>query len=274
MTSANRFNLIAPIAILVSNRYLLWKLVRRNMEMRYKSSVLGFCWSFIQPLLMLCVYTFVFSVVFNAKWGVGVGESRGAFAIIMFCGMALFSIFSESVNLSCGVVVYNPNYVKKVVFPLEVLPFAQVISSFILGMAWFILLFVGVLIYFKTLYWTMLLLPIILFPLLLFSSGISYFVSATAVYLRDTQYIIGVILQILFFVTPIFYSIEAVPEQFRWILQINPLSIWIGEARNIFLFGKMPSWVHLGISYLVSIAVFALGFSWFHKIKKGFANVL
>lgn len=256
------------------NRYLLKQLVLRNIAARYKGSLLGLLWSFIQPLMMLCVYTFVFSVVFKARWGVETGGGRGAFAIIMFCGMALFNIFSESVNSSCTIVVGNPNFVKKVIFPLEILPLAQVISTCVLGSAWFILLFFGALFIFGTLSFTMLLLPLILLPLAIFSLGIAYFVASLGVYVRDTQYVVGVILQILFFMTPIFYPIQAVPEKFRWPLQLNPMTILIEEARKVFLYGALPNWLLLGIALLVSLLVLQLGFAWFYKTKKGFADVL
>ena len=108
--------------IVWTNRFLLRSLIVRNIASRYRGSFLGLIWSFVHPLMMLCVYTFVFSVVFKARWGIDTGGGRGAFAIIMFCGMAMFNIFSESVSNSCGVVVANPNFVKKVIFPLEILP--------------------------------------------------------------------------------------------------------------------------------------------------------
>ena len=260
--------------IIWTNRFLLRSLVVRNIASRYRGSFLGLIWSFVHPLMMLCVYTFVFSVVFKARWGIDTGGGRGAFAIIMFCGMAMFNIFSESVSNSCGVVVDNPNFVKKVIFPLEILPLAQVAASLILGMVWFILLFLGTIFIFGKISFTMLLLPLVLLPLAIFSLGISYFVASLGVYIRDTQYLIGVILQILFFMTPIFYPLQAVPERFRWPLQLNPLTILIEEARKVFLYGELPNWLFLGIAFLVSCLVLHLGFIWFHKTKKGFADVL
>lgn len=260
--------------IIWKNTDLLKQFVIRNIVSRYRGSFLGILWSFIQPLLMLCVYTFVFSVVFKARWGVDTGDSRGAFAIIMFCGMALYNIFAESVNLCCGVIVSNPNFVKKVIFPLEVLPLAQTVSTFILGTVWFILLLLGVVFIFGKISFTMLLLPLILFPLFLFTLGISYFVSSLGVYVRDTSYAVQVILQILFFMTPIFYPIQAIPEKFRWPLQLNPLTVLIEEARKVFLYGQFPNWNFLGVSFLVSLIILHLGFVWFTKTKKGFADVL
>ena len=268
------FDIFLLPKIIWKNRELLKQFVLRNITSRYRGSFLGLLWSFVQPLMMLCVYTFVFSVIFKARWGVDTGDSRGAFAIIMFCGMALYNIFSESVNTACGVISGNPNFVKKVIFPLEILPAAQTGACFILGTVWFILLFLGVIFIYGKLSFTMLLLPLVLLPHFLFTLGISYFVSSLGVYVRDTPYAVGVILQILFFMTPIFYPIQAIPEQYRWPLQMNPLTILIEETRKIFLYGQLPDWMFLAAAFLVSLIVLQLGLAWFITTKKGFSDVL
>ena len=261
-------------AIAVANRSLLWQFVKRNILARYRGSFLGILWSFVHPLMMLCVYTFVFSVVFKARWGVDTGGGRGSFAIIMFCGMAMFNTFAESVNLNCGIVVSNTNLVKKVIFPLEILPLSQTIATFAVGMVWFLLLFLGAVFIFGNLSFTMLLLPLVLIPLFLFSLGVSFFAASLGVYVRDTSYAVGVVLQILFFVTPIFYPVSAIPERFRWPIQLNPLTLLIEEARKVFLYGELPDWRFLGVAFLISLLVLHLGFLWFQKTKKGFADVL
>ena len=267
------FRLLPTIAF--ANRSLLWQFVKRSVSARYRGSMLGLFWSFAQPLMMLCVYTFVFSVVFKARWGVETdGGGRGAFAIIMFCGLALFNIFSEAVNLNCGIVVANTNLVKKVIFPLEILPLSQTIASFAVGMVWFFLLFLGAVFVFGKLSFTMLLLPLILLPLFLFTLGVSYFTASLGVYVRDTPYVVGVALQVLFFMTPIFYPVSAIPERFRWPIMLNPLTLLIEEARKVFLYGELPDWRFLGAAFLISLLVLHLGFLWFHKTKKGFADVL
>ena len=269
-------SLMSLVRTVVKNRSLFVQMVKRNVEMRYRGSALGLVWSFVQPLMMLCVYTFVFSVVFESRWGVdvSVGDSKGAFAVIMFCGMAMFNLFAESINMSCGSIVGNPNLVKKVIFPLEILPLTQVATTFILGMAWFVLLFVGAWLILGGVHWTMLLLPIILIPLILFTLGISYFVASLGVYVRDTQYVVGVVLQVLFFATPIFYPINAVPARFRVVLEMNPLTVFIEQARNVFLYGNLPNWLFLGLAALVSLIVLQLGYYFFVKTKRGFADVL
>ena len=268
------FNPLLIPKTIYHNRDLLEQLVKRNVVFRYRGSALGLVWSIVQPLVMLCVYTFVFSVVFKARWGMELEDSRGAFAIVMFCGMAIYNIFSESVNLSSMIIVGNPNYVKKVIFPLEILPISQAFSSFLLGGIWFVLLFLGVVFVFGSVSWTMLLLPVILFPLLLLVIGLGLFVSSLTVYLRDISYVVGVLLQILFFMTPIFYPLNAVPERFQWVLRLNPLTMIIEEGRKVFLFGMLPDWRFFIVTLVCGIIVAQLGFAWFAKTRKGFADVL
>ncbi len=269
------FNIVRLPLSLAANRGLLWQFARRIVESRYRGSVLGLVWTFVQPLMMLVVYTFVFSVVFKARWGAGIGgESKGAFAVVMFCGMTLYNLFAESATASCVCVASNANLVKKVIFPIEILPAAQVLASFLLGMVWFLLLFFGSWFVLGFVGWTMLLFPVVLFPLMIFSLGISYFVAALGVFVKDTFYAVGVVLQILFFATPIFYPIAAVPEKFRWILEWNPLTVYIEQMRNVFLYGKMPDWQFLGIAVLLSLMVMQLGFFFFMRTKRGFSDVL
>lgn len=270
------FNLFVLPKVVWRHRDLLIQMTRRNIEQRYRGSALGLVWSFIHPLMMLCVYTFVFSVVFKARWGVDVaeGNGNGAFAVIMFCGMTLFTLFSESISSSCGSIVGQSNLVKKMVFPLEILPLCQVLTTFSLGLAWVILLFFGSYFVLGFVGWTMLLFPLVLFPLFAFTLGISYFAASLSVYIRDTQYIVGVVMQMLFFATPIFYPINAVPERFRTVLEWNPLTVFVEQARNVFLYGMMPDWWFLGSAVLVSMIVLQLGYFFFVRTKRGFADVL
>lgn len=268
------FDLLMIPRMVIRNSSLLWQMTRRNVEVRYRGSALGLVWSFVQPMMMLTVYTFVFSVVFKARWGADTVGGKGAFAVIMFCGMAMYNLFSEAVSSSCGCIVGNPNFVKKVIFPLEILPLAQTLSTFVLGMAWFVLLFLGAVFILGKISLTMLLLPVVLVPLMLFTLGVAYFAAAFGVYVRDTQYVIGVVLQILFFMTPIFYPINAVPERFRTWLEMNPLTVMIEQGRNVFLYGRLPDWGYLGVAVLISLVVLQFGYFFFARTKRGFADVL
>lgn len=217
------FNPLLGIRILTQHRDLLMQILKRNIASRYRGSVLGLVWSFAHPLMMLAVYTFVFGIVFKSRWGgAGFGDNNAAFPMIMFCGMAVFNVFAESVNSSAGLIVGNPSYVKKVIFPLEILPIGNVLTSLVFGLAWFVLLLIGTVLLLHQISWTMLLFPFTLFPLLLISCGVSLFIASLGVYLRDIQQLISILTQMLFFMTPIFYPISIVPEKLRWILEFNP----------------------------------------------------
>ena len=255
-------------------RDLLRQLVRRNIEGRYKGTMMGLIWMVVTPLVMLGVYTFVFGVIFKARWGAGLGDSKVAFALIMFCGMAVFNIFSESVNGSVGIVTGNPNYVKKVVFPLELLPVSSVLSACFFGLVWIGILLVGIVLFLHKICLVAVCLPLIFIPLILFSCGIAWFVASLGVFLRDLSHAIGIVLQVLYFMTPIFYSVEMVPEKFRPILLLNPLTPIVQSARQILMYSQWPNWQALGIVMLLSMAVFQMGYFWFMKTKRGFADVL
>lgn len=249
-------------------------LTRRNVESRYKGSVLGLVWSFVQPFLMMTVYTIVFGVFFGAKWSGEFANEKWAYPVLVLCGMSTYSIFSESVSVGCGEILGNPNYVKKVIFPLELLPLSRVFSTVILDLAWFVLLFFGAVFLLGKISFTMLLLPVMLVPLVLFTLGVSFFVSSLSVYLRDTQYMVNVVIQILFFLTPIFYSLETIDPVAVRILSVSPLAYVVETIRAVFIYGRMPNWLQFGLVTFLCLAVMQLGFVWFEKTKKGFADVL
>ncbi len=268
-------NPLTGVRILSQNKDLLRQLVRRNIELKYRGSVLGLFWSLIQPLLMLSVYTLVFGFIFRPRWIDSVSDSKAAFAITMFCGMALFNIFNESVSCSSRLITSNPNYIKKIVFPTEILPVAQVCSTLILCCVWFLLLLIGKLFCFPhPLSWTMLLFPLPLIPLLLITLGGSWFVASLGVYLRDIQQFVVVLLQILYFMTPIFYPISAVPEQIRFVWLWNPLAQIVEQTRAVLLYNQMPNWGELLYTLVIGVVVYQLGLVWFLKTKRGFTDVL
>ena len=264
------------LTIFWKRRDLLIQLIVRNVESRYKGSILGIAWSFIQPLIMLSIYTFVFSIVFQAKFGAIPNDNRLAFAVILFSGMSVFGVFADSVTGCSYLINSNQNYVKKVVFPLELLPVSHVAGVIINSIPSFLLVAAGMLICGDPFQfsWTILLLPLTIIPLWLFTLGVSYLITSLAVYIRDLAYVIGLFCQILFFMTPIFYPIDGVPQQFRWILELNPLSALVENTRALLLYGKLPELQSCSISILLSIVVFQLGYIWFRKTKKGFADVL
>ena len=255
-------------------RYLIWNLTCREVLGRYKGSLLGVLWSFVTPVLMLLIYTFVFRVAFNAKWGDQYGDSAGNFALILFMGLIIFSLFSESVIKAPILVTGNVNFVKKIVFPLEVLPVvtmgASIFHAFISIAVWFF----GYILINGAPPATAFFLPLIIAPLILFTLGLSWLLASLGVYLRDISQLIGAACQALLFMSPIFYPVSALPEQYQWIIKINPLTIIIEQARACILLGVVPDFYTLLSAYLSTFLVAWVGYVWFQKTRKGFADVL
>lgn len=248
-------------------------LARREVSGRYRGSLLGIFWSFFHPLFMLSVYTFVFSVVFKARWGEGEGTTV-EFALVLFAGLIVFNLFAECFVRAPGLILANVNYVKKVIFPLEILPWVA------LGAAFFhALVSLGVWLgaYILIYGWphpTLLFLPLVLAPLGLIILGASWALASLGVYLRDTAQIAGLVTTVLMFLSPIFYPVTALPEGYRRLLLLNPLMPAIEMTRDVLYWGEAP---HLGLltAYWGAAMVLAwAGFAWFQKTRKGFADVL
>jgi len=267
-------NPLSTIFGIWQKRDLIFQLTRRNIQNRYKGTIIGLLWLVIIPLVMLVVYTFVFSVIFKARWGTGASESRVAFALILFCGLALFNIFADSVNGSASIISGNPNYVKKVVFPLEALPVSVVFSAIFFGLISFLILFAGILIFMHKFSIFIIFLPLVFIPLFLLSCGVSWFVASLGAYIRDLTHVVTILIQILIFMTPVFYNIDMVPPTFRFVLNINPLSHIVQAGRNVLIFEKAPGWRALAIITIISLIIFQLGYAWFMKTKRGFADVV
>lgn len=258
---------------IIANRSLIYNLAKREVVGRYRGSAMGLMWSFFNPVLMLAVYTFVFSVVFKARWAGG-SESRTEFALVLFVGLLVFNFFSECVNRAPGLILSNVNYVKKVIFPLEILPLVVLGSAaFHFGISFSVWL-IFYLIFFglppATIFW----LPLTLLPLLLLTLGLSWLLASLGVYLRDVSQIIGVVTTILMFVSPIFYPISALPEKYHSFIQLSPLTLVVEQARNAMIWGHSIDWLPWSISIVVASIVAWLGFAWFQKTRKGFADVL
>ena len=256
------------------NRRLIWQMARRDIDARYRGSLIGLAWSFITPFVMLAVYTFVFSVVFNARWGLGENETRTDFAIMLFAGMIVFGLFSEIVNRSPGLVTSNGNYVKKVVFPLEILPWVTLGSTLFHSMISFIVLLLAQLVINLSLPWTIIFFPIVLLPLVFLSMGVAWFLSALGVYVRDIGQITGLLTTLLMFASAVFFPVSSLPEQYQIWLKLNPLVLIITESRKSLILGEMPDWTSMLVALAASFVFAFAGFWWFQKVRKGFADVL
>ena len=256
------------------NRQLIWQMTRRDIAARYRGSVIGLAWSFINPLLMLTVYTFVFSVVFKAQWRTGGNESRAEFAMILFAGLIVFGLFSEVVNRAPRQIVSIPNYVKKVVFPLEILSWVSLGSVLFQSIVSLAVLLLAELFINHSLPWTVVLFPLVLLPLIFASLGVAWFLASLGVYIRDIGQITTVFTTVLMFLSAVFYPVSALPEGYQFWLRLNPLVVIIAESRKVLIFGSLPDWTWLGVALFIGLGIAYAGFWWFQKTRKGFADVL
>ncbi len=257
------------------NRYLIWQMSRREVLGRYRGSILGLTWSFFYPVLMLAVYTFVFSVVFRMRWGgLGVAEGKAQFAIILFVGLIVHALLAEVLNRAPSLILSNPSYVKKVVFPLEVLPVVAMGSALFHAFISLLVLMMAMLLTGVAISATALLLPLILLPLVILVLGLAWLLSSLGVYLRDVGQTIGVVTSVMLFLAPVFYPLDALPEQYRPWLYLNPLTFVIEQARAVLVWGRAPYYPGLVFYWLVALVVAWGGYLWFQKTRQGFADVL
>ncbi len=260
------------------HRRLLAQMLTRDVAQRYRGSALGMLWSFLTPLLMLAVYTVVFSVVFEARWASRGAENAqpqtGEFALILFCGLLLHTFLADCLTRSPQIVLGNANFVKKVIFPLEILPVTVVGSAgfhFLVGL---VVLLAAQLIVLGTIPVTALLFPLAVAPLAMCALGAAWLLASAGVYLRDIGQLMGLCMTVLLFLSPVFYPPEALPEAWRPYLVLNPLTVPIESLRAVLLWGRMPQWDMLGAYTCVAAVMMWLGFAWFQKTRKGFADVV
>ncbi|MBV4474329.1 MULTISPECIES: ABC transporter permease [Pseudomonas] len=257
----------------VRNRALIAALIKREVIGRYRGSFMGILWSFFNPIVMLSIYTFVFGLIFNSRWA-GAGDSKPEFALILFAGLIVFNLFSECVTRAPNLIISNANYVKKVVFPLEILPCVVAGASLFHALISLIVWVAAYLIVFGVPPVTALYLPLVVAPLVLIILGLSWALASLGVYMRDVAHFIGLATSGLMFLAPIFYPATAVPEEYRGLLQLNPLTVAVENVRSVLFFGQQPDWQVLGIYSCIGVLVAYLGFAWFQKTRKGFADVL
>lgn len=255
-------------------RELILQFTRREIQSRYQDAFLGIFWSFVNPLVLLLIYTFVFGVVFKARWGQDGSQSLGQFALVVFCGFTTFNIFSECIGRSSYLIISVPHYVKKVVFPLEILSVCICAAALFHGAIGFGILLVVSLIVNHTVHWTFVLLPIVALPLIFLTLGLSWFLASLGVFIRDINYIVTLVVQVLFFSAAIFYPIENIPEPYRTLIRVNPLLPMVEDFRRVILWGRLPSWPELASWIVISAIIMLLGYAWFMKTKKAFADVI
>ena len=260
-------------ACLWRHRELVAASVRREVAGRYRGSFVGMAWSFFNPLLMLAIYTFVFSEVFKARWSAG-SESKSEFALLLFAGMIVFNLFAECLNRAPALILANPNYVKKVVFPLEILPWVTVGAALFHALVSLSVWLLAYMSFFGAPQAAALYLPLVLAPLLLFTIGLCWALASLGVFLRDVAQFIGILTTAMMFLSPIFYPASALPENYRFLLYLNPLTAVIEQTRALLYWGRTPDFALLAAYTAAAVVIAWLGFAWFQKTRKGFADVL
>lgn len=268
-------SLLALINSCRRNRHLILQMTKREVVGRYKGSAMGLAWSFFNPVFMLTVYTFVFSEIFKSRWGgIGADDSKTQFALVLFVGMIVLNLFSEVLNRAPGLILSNVNYVKKVVFPIEILPMIAMGAALFHSLISLGVLLAAFTLFNGFLHWTAIFIPIVLLPLVILSTGLAWMLASLGVFLRDVGQTIVIITTVLMFLSPVFYPVTAVPERFRPFIMANPLTFIIEQAREVLVWGHPPNWLGLGIYTLAGIAIAWIGYAWFQKTRKGFADVL
>jgi lipopolysaccharide transport system permease protein len=245
----------------------------RDISSRYRESVLGTLWAILNPLLMLSIYTFVFGFVLKSRWP-GQGDNKVLFSLTLFSGLIVHGVFAETASRSTSIISENANYVKKVVFPLEILPLTVLGSSaFHAGLSLGLLLVANALIG-TGVHWTIVLIPVIAAPILLATAGLAWILSALGVYLRDASQIVTFVMALLMYLSPVFYPLTSFPEQYRTFLYLNPLTLPIEQMRDLIIRGELPSMIGVCATYVVAFVVMAFGLWFFERARVGFADVV
>ncbi len=253
---------------------LIYQFTRREVEGRYRGSFLGVIWSLVNPLTQLLIYTFVFGTVFSSRWPGSRTDNLAEFAMTLFCGITAFNIFAECISRAPGLIIGVPNYVKKVVFPLEILPVTVLGAALFHGLISIGILLIGNIMIGGSLHWSVLLLPLVALPLIFLCLGLGWFLASLGVFVRDITYTVTLLVQVLLFTSPIFFPIENIPVAFRSILQLNPLAFIVESFRRVLLWGTMPDWRAFSIWLMITAVAMILGYTWFMRTKRAFADVI
>ena len=266
------FSVTSGILSVYDNRSLLLSLVIRDIETRYRGTMLGILWAIVYPLMMLAVYSFVFGGVFKARWGNG--SDMKDFVLMLYCGLIVHALFSETLNRSPSAILSNPSYVKKVVFPLELLPFSQLASALFNAIVGLSMLYLFLLLQHHTIPFTIVFVPLVLLPLVFLTAGLAWFLAAIGVFFQDVGQIIGVAMSVLMFLSPIFYPATSAPILVQNLIYLNPLTFPIEALRAVLILGNQPDWLNWTVYFLIAIMVAIAGLWIFQKSRPAFADVI
>jgi lipopolysaccharide transport system permease protein len=262
-----------PFASLARHGTLVYELTRREILGRYRGASFGLLWSLISPFLMLVVYTVVFGYVLNNRWP-GSHGGKAEFALILFVGLIVHGFFAECVTRAPHLILGNPNFVKRVVFPLDVLPWPMLGSALFHALINLPVLVLMQVLSGQTVPWTLLLFPLVMLPLAVMMAGVSWFLASVGAYFRDINQITGVIVTAFLFVSSAFVPVENLPPGYAMAFRLNPLTFFIDQGRRVCLRGELPDFAGLALYLLGALAVAVAGHAWFQKTRGGFADVL
>src|SRR5688572_13870657 len=251
---------------------LIYSFAKRELLGRYKGSALGIAWAVLTPVVMIAIFTFIFAGIFGARFGVN--QSHWDYALYLFCGLLPWSMFQESVQQSANTIVVNSNLVKRVVFPLEALPAAQVFAALVNQLFATVALLIATIIVRQRLEVTASWLPVLLIPQILFALGAAWLIASLGVFLRDIAQGVTLLLMAWMYLTPIIYPESIVPDRFRTLINLNPFTPLVRSYRRIFLEGVAPEWRGLAYFTVVSLVIFLFGYWWFARTRKSFADVI
>ena len=251
---------------------LILSLTKREMMARYKGSVLGIIWAFLTPVAMITIFTLIFAGIFSARFGSN--HSPWNYALYLFCGLLPWMMFQETVQQSANTIVGQANLVKRVVFPLETLSVAQALAALTHQLFGTLALLIAAAIIQRELHATVVLLPLLLIPQFLLTLGAAWLVASLGVFLRDIAQGITLLLMVWMYLTPIIYPESVVPERFRTLITLNPFTALVRNYRRLFLEGTLPDWRGLAFFSVFALAVFLLGYWWFARTRKNFADVI
>lgn len=260
---------LLPLSIF-QHRYILGQLIKRDVLLRYRGAYFGLMWIFLNPIIMLGIFVFVFGHIFQMKWPQNTGSIP--YALHLYCGLIAFNIFSEAVSRAPSAVRGYPSYVKKIVFPVELLPIVPMGSALAHAAFNFIILFLA-LAWVGELHASQWLIPLLLLPLFLFSLGLAWFLAAWGVFIKDMTQIVPVFVQMMLFLSPVFYPVQAVPTALRGIYSYNPLGAVIESLRGV-LVGHAIAWTGWVAAMIIALIVLFAGFAFFQHSRDEFADVL
>lgn len=253
---------------------LLFSLAGRDFKLKYRESILGAVWSVLVPLVMLGLYTAIFSTIFSARWGGEPVVNKVDYAVILFIGLIVYGIFADTIARAPTVITTNPGFVKKVVFPLEVLPGVVILSALYNAAMECVALLMFLCFSSFGFHWEALLFPIVLIPFLTMVYGLALIFSSLGVFIRDFGQFAGLVARVMMYILPVLYPAKIFPEPWRSAMEGNPLAVFVEQMRALVLHGKLPEWSQLGVASVWSLVILAIGSFWFQKTRRAFADVI